>query len=502
MNRRMTIRIAVVQLSLLLPVASHGQSRENVFSPPEPQQQRQFCAAFQEDTVRRNAYEAELAAAKARAAGNPIAERQIHIAEPDFESLFRAKQASVMGNGTFQNWVARVKVDLSSDKVFLSFGFPCKWTEYRYAPNVSEAAPQFSSVQTNDALSFGTAFPPRTGISVDSDLAKSLGSLRQGETVVVSGRFFCVAPAAPPLSARTGGCTRSSDGMFWASINSIRTARGGTSATFPNTRGQVSFSVSDDYSTMMQKAKASSASALGEYLGALYPIGLMPPTGNRGGKAGLPNFGDPLARLANASAAGSQTSTPMLPLSRLNVRIQGDMPSLIGQAVLEKQTPFPGKDGDCVIVSPDDIAELQARNREINRILVSLFDTGLSASNNGDAQPNSCIDENGQPKPASRTGSSTVYKVGEGVSAPVPIRKVDPQYADEAKKARLSGAVTLSVVVDENGLPQDITVVTGIGKGLDEKAIEAAQQWRFQPGMKNGRPVKTVVTLKLQFRWL
>lgn len=96
----------------------------------------------------------------------------------------------------------------------------------------------------------------------------------------------------------------------------------------------------------------------------------------------------------------------------------------------------------------------------------------------------------------------SVYRVGGDVSAPVLISKVDPEYSEEARKAKFSGEVLLSIVVDEHGMPRDIKVIRPLGLGLDEKAIEAVQHWRFRPGMKNGHPVATSATVSVSFRLL
>jgi len=79
---------------------------------------------------------------------------------------------------------------------------------------------------------------------------------------------------------------------------------------------------------------------------------------------------------------------------------------------------------------------------------------------------------------------------------------VEPEYSDEARKAKYSGTVLLSIVVDERGIPRDIRVVRPLGLGLDEKAIEAVRHWRFRPGMKNGRPVNVRATVEVSFRLL
>lgn len=95
-----------------------------------------------------------------------------------------------------------------------------------------------------------------------------------------------------------------------------------------------------------------------------------------------------------------------------------------------------------------------------------------------------------------------VYRVGGEVSAPLLISKTEPEYSEEARKAKYSGTVLLSLVVDANGLPRDIKVVRPLGLGLDEKAIEAVQKWRFRAGVRGGRPVATQATIEVSFRLL
>ena len=94
------------------------------------------------------------------------------------------------------------------------------------------------------------------------------------------------------------------------------------------------------------------------------------------------------------------------------------------------------------------------------------------------------------------------YHIGGDVSAPVLISKIEPEYSEEARKAKYSGSVLLSIIVDQNGLPRDIKVVRPLGLGLDQKAIEAVMKWRFRPGMKGGRPVPVQAQVEVSFRLL
>lgn len=94
------------------------------------------------------------------------------------------------------------------------------------------------------------------------------------------------------------------------------------------------------------------------------------------------------------------------------------------------------------------------------------------------------------------------FRIGGDVSAPTLINKVEPEYSEEARKAKYSGTVVLSIVVDATGTPRDIHVVRPLGLGLDEKAIEAVSKWRFRAGMKGGRPVATQANVEVNFRLL
>ncbi len=95
-----------------------------------------------------------------------------------------------------------------------------------------------------------------------------------------------------------------------------------------------------------------------------------------------------------------------------------------------------------------------------------------------------------------------VFKVGGGVSAPAVLYKVDPEYSEEARKAKYSGTVLLSVIVDTEGKARDIRVIKSLGMGLDEKAIEAVQKWKFKPGMNKGTAVNVRAQIEVNFRLL
>jgi periplasmic protein TonB len=93
-----------------------------------------------------------------------------------------------------------------------------------------------------------------------------------------------------------------------------------------------------------------------------------------------------------------------------------------------------------------------------------------------------------------------VFHVGGGVSAPKLIFQPDPEYSEEARKAKFQGTCVLWVVVGPDGKPRDIKVARTLGLGLDEKAIEAVKSWRFEPAMKDNKPVAVSINVEVSFR--
>lgn len=92
--------------------------------------------------------------------------------------------------------------------------------------------------------------------------------------------------------------------------------------------------------------------------------------------------------------------------------------------------------------------------------------------------------------------------IGRSIAPPVLIFQVDPEFSEEARKAKYQGTVLLAIDVDASGHPANIRILQGLGMGLDEKAIQAVSQWRFRPGLQNGKPVATPATVQVNFRLL
>jgi TonB family protein len=92
-----------------------------------------------------------------------------------------------------------------------------------------------------------------------------------------------------------------------------------------------------------------------------------------------------------------------------------------------------------------------------------------------------------------------VFRVGGGVSAPKILDQPDPEYSEEARKAKYQGVCVLWLIVGSDGRPRDVKVARSLGMGLDEKAIDAVRKWKFEPAMKDGKPVAVQIMVEVNF---
>jgi TonB family protein len=93
-----------------------------------------------------------------------------------------------------------------------------------------------------------------------------------------------------------------------------------------------------------------------------------------------------------------------------------------------------------------------------------------------------------------------VFRIGGGVSAPRPLFTPDPEYSEEARKAKYQGTCVLWLVVGADGRPREVRVSRALGMGLDEKAIQAVKLWKFEPAMKDGHAVAVQMNVEVSFR--
>jgi bla regulator protein BlaR1 len=104
------------------------------------------------------------------------------------------------------------------------------------------------------------------------------------------------------------------------------------------------------------------------------------------------------------------------------------------------------------------------------------------------------------PRSSQAAGEQQIYHVGGDVSGPQLIFSPNPEYSEEARRAKYQGVCVVSLIVDAQGNPQRVQVVRHLGKGLDKKAVEAVKQYRFKPAMLHGEPVAVEVNIEVNFR--
>jgi len=100
--------------------------------------------------------------------------------------------------------------------------------------------------------------------------------------------------------------------------------------------------------------------------------------------------------------------------------------------------------------------------------------------------------------------NNPLYVAGHssGLTNPVPTYKPEPDYSEDARKAKMQGMVVLEVVVGSDGRPQIRKVLQSLGMGLDEQAVKAVSTWKFKPGTKDGKPVPVLINVLVSFRLL
>lgn len=100
----------------------------------------------------------------------------------------------------------------------------------------------------------------------------------------------------------------------------------------------------------------------------------------------------------------------------------------------------------------------------------------------------------GNPSPAP-------YKMGGHVSAPVVLRSAEAEFSERARANGIGGICLVALIVDAQGMPQNVHVVRSLEPTLDENAVKSVRQYRFKPAMENGKvPVPVMITIEVDFR--
>ena len=94
------------------------------------------------------------------------------------------------------------------------------------------------------------------------------------------------------------------------------------------------------------------------------------------------------------------------------------------------------------------------------------------------------------------------YRMGSGLTAPVLVRQIQPGFTEDALARKIQGEVVVEVVILKNGTVRVVRVLRGLSADLNQKAIDAASQWRFIPAKFKGQPVDLIAEIVVDFNIL
>ena len=210
----------------------------------------------------------------------------------------------------------------------------------------------------------------------------------------------------------------------------------------------------------------------------------------------LPKFGDLPVIFSGRSGGGGGNHDP-LPASRGNIPKASLDPQLVPPTVILPKEPPKLAEPESVMVAPN-IPLPQGGQIGDPMSKFSLLSNGPGGP--GGIGSGCCDGIGPSAGPGVGPGPPGIYPPGKmGVTVPQVIFNPEPSFSDEARKAKAQGIVLLLLVVGKDGHTYDIRVRQSLGMGLDEKAIEAVNRWRFRPATLNGQPVATQIAVQVDF---
>ena len=90
-----------------------------------------------------------------------------------------------------------------------------------------------------------------------------------------------------------------------------------------------------------------------------------------------------------------------------------------------------------------------------------------------------------------------VYDLGPGITPPKVVHQVAPEHPAEG--FRISGSVLIGLIVSTEGSPRDVRVLRSLDKAVDQNAVDAVRQWRFEAARKDGEPVAVRLSIEIRF---
>lgn len=179
---------------------------------------------------------------------------------------------------------------------------------------------------------------------------------------------------------------------------------------------------------------------------------------------------------------------------------QGHLPKVSSEQLLPPKAPpllAPKLAVEPTVVAQPDLKLADNRMPDLGVPNSSL--KGFSMGNGSGGGVGSGTGNGIGPGSGGNTGGGVMH-VGGSVHAPIALVTPDPEFSEEARKAKFSGNVEVYLIVDEHGNPTHVRVARDVGMGLGEKAVEAVRQYKFKPAMQNGKPVKVDMYVDVEFR--
>ncbi len=198
----------------------------------------------------------------------------------------------------------------------------------------------------------------------------------------------------------------------------------------------------------------------------------------------------PQAKTTMGGGGGQKGPTPVA---------KGALPKFADTQITPPKAPVETK-----IKMPDPTIEVQTdlKMANVNMPNLGMPTSPLVGSSMGNGKGTGLGPGNGSglgPGTGGNYGGG-LRRIGGGVSQPEVIFQVEPEFSEEARKAKFMGSVLVGLIVDTNGRPQNVHIVRGVGMGLDEKAMEAVRQYLFRPAMEAGKPVPVELNVEVNFQ--
>lgn len=122
--------------------------------------------------------------------------------------------------------------------------------------------------------------------------------------------------------------------------------------------------------------------------------------------------------------------------------------------------------------------------------------TGTGTEGTGSGGVEAPVEKAPEPEPT----PNVPLRVGGNVKAPVTAHRVDPDYTETARAARVAGVVVVEAIIDKQGNVDAVKIVKDLPMGLGAEAVKAVRKWKFKPGTLNGEPVATIFNLTVNFK--